>query len=209
MLPALALLALSTRGALVLPEVRRHLADGWACLKGEPALARAHARAVLAEGDGLVEVDLGAVPADRRTACRAAVDGALEAWERAIGDGFRLRRADDRRRHAVVVRFLPDVRDEGRGVAGYIDWKHAAERQDADVQVRTVRPNGEPMSFRAMRGTVLHEFGHLLGLDDSDREGDAMGPLDPAHPVGEPTDAEASAVRAIRDEAERILRGAS
>ena len=198
--------------APVLPEIKQHLADGWAVLRRDPAMARAHAMAVLGSEDVTVEVDLRAVPADRRTACRAAVDGALEAWEESVGDGFQARRAQDGRRCAIVVRFQPEVRENGEPVAGYVNWKRTASsgegRMTGDVQVRTINLDGSPMPMRAMRHIVLHEMGHLLGLDDSSREGEAMGPLDVSHPVSMPTEAEASAVSELRADAEQLLRDA-
>ncbi len=214
-LPTLALLAAALSGAReapVLPEIRQHLADGWACLESDPTMARAHAMAVLGSEDVRVQVDLTGVSPERRTVCRAAVDGALEAWEGAIGDGFRFRRAEDGKRCAIVVRFQPDVRQGDDIVAGYVNWKRTVVggegRMTGDVQVRTARPDGSPMPMRAMRNTVLHEMGHLLGLDDSSREGEAMGPLDVSRPVSTPTDTEAATVRSLRAEAERILRDA-
>lgn len=210
LLTFLVLVGGATNETSLLPEIRQHLDDGWACLKSDPAMARAHATAVLGSEDLRVEVDLSAVPTDRRTACRAAVDGALEAWERGVGDGFHLRRADDGRHCPIVVRFQPDVREDDAPVAGYVNWKRTAEggegRMTGDVRVRTVQPDGAPMPMRAMRHVVIHEMGHLLGLDDSNREGEAMGPLDVHRPVSTPTEAEAAAVRSLRREAERILR---
>lgn len=204
--------ASDTFAAPVLPEIRQHLADGWACLQRDPEMARAHAMAVLGGQDVAVEVDLTGVPANRRTACRSAVDGALEAWEQSIGDDFHLRRAQDGQRCGIVVKFQPDVRERGEPVAGYVNWKRTTidgeGRMTGDVQVRTMNVDGEPMPMRAMRHIVLHEMGHLLGLDDSDRTGEAMGPLDVSRPVAVPTDAEASAVHDLRSDAERILRAA-
>ncbi len=209
-LAALAPAGRAEREAPVLPEIRQHLAEGRACLATDPEMARAHAMAVLGGEDVAIGVDLGTVPADRRTACRGAVDEALEAWESAVGDGFRLRRAEEGRRCAITVRFQPDVLERGEPVAGYVNWKRSVEgregRVTGDVQVRTVRLDGSAMPMRSMRHIVLHEIGHLLGLDDSDEAGEAMSPLDTAHPVAAPSDEEALAVRRLRADAERILR---
>ncbi len=197
----------------VLPEVKRHLADGWACLESDPAMARAHAMAVLVSDDVKIELVLDKVPASRRTACRAAVDDALEAWQKALGSDVRLGRVEDGARSGIVVRFEPDVRERGVPVAGYVNWKRKAEEGAAtvtgDVQIRTMNLDGTPMSPRAIRNITMHEMGHLLGLDDANRSGEVMGPLDPSRPVSAPSSSEAAAVRNLRSEATRLMRDAS
>lgn len=195
----------------VLPEVKRHLAAGWACVKSDPEMARAHAMAVLVSQEVTVEVALDKM-SGRRTACRVAVDEALEAWEKAIGGGIRLRRVPDGERSGIVIRFQPDVREKGAPVAGYVNWERKAEdgtgRVTGDVKIRTVNLDGSDMPTRAMRNIVIHEMGHLLGLDDTERTGEAMGPLDVGRPVSAPSEPEAAAVRALRADAENLLRDA-
>ena len=196
----------------VLPEVRQHLADGWACVTSNPGMARAHAMAVLVSNDVAVQVVLDEVPASRRTTCRAAVDEALQSWEKALGDGIHLRRLEDGQRSGIVVRFQPDVRERGEPVAGYVNWKRVAQEAGGsvtgDIQIRTMNIDGAPMSGRAMKNIVVHEMGHMLGLDDTDRSGEAMSPLDPNRPVAGPSSAEADAVRALRQEATNLLNDA-
>ena len=209
-LAALAAAGLAGYVAPILPEIRQHLADGRACLATDPERARAHAMAVLGGEDLSVTVDLDAVPRGRRTVCRNAVDEALEAWEQAVGGGFHLRRADEGRPCAITLRFQPAVFERSEPVAGYVDWTRTIEghegRMTGSVQVRTVQLDGTAMPMRAMRHIVLHEMGHLLGLDDSDEEGEAMSPLDAANPVTSPSAEEADAVRRLRAEAERIIK---
>ena len=55
---------------------------------------------------------------------------------------------------------------------------------------------------------VVHEVGHLLGLDDTDRSGEAMSPLDPNRLETAPSETEAAAVRALRSEATKLLNDA-
>ncbi len=196
----------------VLPEVKQHLVDGWACLNDNPGMAKGHALAVLVSSDLSVEVQLDKVPDERRSACRAAIDGALEAWEKALGGGLHLHRLEDGNHSGIVVRFQPDVRQKGEAVAGYVNWKRTAGEGEGsvtgDIQIRTVNVDGSAMSGRAMRNIVVHEMGHLLGLDDTDRMGEAMSPLDVSHPVSGPSAAEATTVRSLRDEATTLLNDA-
>lgn len=196
----------------VLPEVKQHLADGWACVSSNPNMARAHAMAVLVSENLSVQIELDQVPASRRTACRTAIDDALQAWEKALGDGIRLRRLEDGQKSGIVVRFKPDVRERGEPVAGYVNWKRVAGKDGGsvtgDIQVRTMNIDGAPMSGRAMKNIVVHEMGHMLGLDDTDRRGEAMSPLDPNRPVSAPSDDEANAVRSLRLEATNLLNDA-
>lgn len=196
----------------VLPEVKRHLSDGWACVASDPAMARAHAMAVLVSKEVAVEVEFDRAATSRRSTYRAVVDEALETWEKALGDGVRLRRVVDGERSGIVIRFQPDVRERGQAVAGYVNWKRLAEDGVGGVtglvQIRTVNLDNTPMSSRAMRNIVMHEMGHLLGLDDTERTGEVMGPLDAGRPVAAPSELEANAVRALRAEAESLLRDA-
>jgi hypothetical protein len=202
----------STAKPPVLPEVKQHLVDGWACLNDNPGMAKGHALAVLVSSDLAVEVQLDKVPEERRSACRAAIDGALESWEKSLGGGVHLHRLEEGGHSGIVVRFQPDVRQRGEAVAGYVNWKRTAAEGEGsvtgDIQIRTVNLNGTAMSGKAMRNIVVHEVGHLLGLDDTDRMGEAMSPLDPNHPVSGPSDAESNTVRSLRDEATKILNDA-
>lgn len=220
-LPTALLIALSTivpAGGVpatktpVLPEVKQHLVDGWACLSDNPQMAKGHALSVLVSTDIAVEVNLERVAPDSKTACRAAIDGALEAWEKALGNGLHLHRLEEGEHSGIVIRFLPDVRQRGEAVAGYVNWKRTAGEGEGsvtgDVQIRTVNIDGTAMPGRAMRNIVVHEMGHLLGLDDTDRMGEAMSPLDISHPVSGPSGSEATAVRSLRTEATNLLNDA-
>lgn len=198
--------------APVLPEIRQHLDDGWACLPNDPGMARAHAMAVLGRPGATIQVVLDGVPSNRRNACRSAIDGAVDAWEHAIGDGFHFNRVGEGDKGDIVVKFQRDVYERGEPVAGYVNWKRVASSGEGgvtgDVQIRTVNLDGSWMPMKAMRHIVIHEIGHMLGLDDTQRMGEAMSPLDVDHPLSAPTEAEAAAVRSLRSEANRILQDA-
>ena len=102
---------------------------------------------------------------------------------------------------------------QGEAVAGFTNWRRAIRSQNnhvtqtvfkADVQLRARNLNRRDMSFEEMRQASEHEFGHILGLDDSDVQGDLMAPLIEGHPVGQPRDYEIDAVKLLRAEARQV-----
>ncbi|MEQ1933145.1 MAG: matrixin family metalloprotease, partial [Fimbriimonadaceae bacterium] len=74
----------------------------------------------------------------------------------------------------------------------------------ASVQLRTITPQGKPMSLAQMRHAAMHELGHILGLDDSPDQGDVMGPLDLSRPVIEPKSDEIAELLKLRKDAQEI-----
>jgi hypothetical protein len=98
-------------------------------------------------------------------------------------------------------------------VAGFANWKRRIQTDGdkvvsatvtADLQIRTINLDGRPMPSDAMTHEVMHEVGHVLGLEDCDYLGELMGPLDVRRPVEAPLAHEADAVRDLRDEARRL-----
>jgi hypothetical protein len=56
-----------------------------------------------------------------------------------------------------------------------------------------------------MTQALLHEFGHVLGLTDSPRVGDVMGPLRLDKPATRPTEAEVLSLLQLRSQATSLL----
>lgn len=61
------------------------------------------------------------------------------------------------------------------------------------------------MSPSMMRHTALHELGHVLGLNDSARSGEAMSALNPFAPVSKPASAEVLSLNGVFDQAGLFL----
>jgi predicted Zn-dependent protease len=68
--------------------------------------------------------------------------------------------------------------------------------------------NFKAMPMESMRHEMMHEIGHVLGLEDTESTGAIMGPLDMNRPVSRPLPHEVKAVWDIRLEASRIRKDA-
>ena len=208
-----------TRLSPILPEVSKHLAEGHADVSSNTMpMAKAHAELVLLGQDIKLSVLFQGVPAKQQAACLKTLDSATAQWEQVLDDGVHFVRVGKGEASNVTVRFRPSVMMKNEPVAGYVNWKRAiktapdgtvASDFTADLQIRVKNLDGAPMPENAMRHAAMHELGHVLGLDDSPREGDVMGPLDVENPVSCPTPLEAQTVKALRSEASEILEQAS
>lgn len=154
-----------------------------------------------------------AVAAEKQPECIAAFRDAVAMWDRALGPDFELDEVPADQPAEINVTFQPDVKQSGSEIAGFVTWRRRVVTGDgspahmdfsADVEVRTVMPDGTPMMLEHMRHTSAHELGHVLGLDDSPFFGDIMGPLDLQHPVTDFDAAELENLRAVRAEAEQV-----
>lgn len=203
----------------VLPEVNKHLEMGQADIeKSTFAMACAHARLVLLDPEIRISVLFQNVSPNEHDKCLKILDAATAEWEKDLPGDVHFVRVPDGQTSNVVVRFRPSVLMKSEPVAGYVNWKREIETKtdgtvashfSADLQIRVRNLDGAPMPTNAMRHAAMHEFGHVLGLDDSPREGDVMGPLDIDHPVSAPTSLEIQTVRSIRTEAAQIIQEAS
>lgn len=149
------------------------------------------------------------LPSDTSATARQAFLEGIQQWERYLQrdvvfvEAFSFQKAD------VDVVFEKSLEGNGKHYGGFTRWKRAINRDcsgryiasvDAKMQIRTVQPNGKPMTLEMMRHAVMHEFGHILGLDDSERIGDVMGPLDLSRPVYAPKTDEVSQIKQLRNE---------
>jgi hypothetical protein len=156
------------------------------------------------------------LPEDTGAAERQAFTEAIQQWERYLSrditfvEAFKFQQAD------VDVSWVTALGGNGQHYGGFTRWKRTISQDskgryvadvDAKMQIRTMQPNGQPMSLEHMRHAIMHEFGHILGLDDSKRVGDVMGPLDLGKPVVNPNKDEVDELKRLRAEV-RALRAA-
>ena len=212
-LPALAVNG--ARKAVLLPEVNQHLEQARNELSnGRDEIAAAHADMVLIgdEVSYFVKFEEG-VPKKLENKCKVALTSAFEAWEKSLGDTVTFVPVTDASKANIQVRFKRDVLMGKEPVAGFANWKRRittdgdkvlTETVTADLQIRTINLDGRPMPSDAMTHEVMHEVGHVLGLEDCEHLGELMGPLDVRRPVEAPLAHEASAVRDLREEARRL-----
>lgn len=212
-LPALA--SNGTRKVILLPEVNKHLDSARTEIaNGHGEIAAAHADVVLI-GDEVkysVKFEEG-VPKKLYAKCEQALDEAFDSWQQSLNDTVTFVPVEDPAKAHIQIRFKRDVLMGKEPVAGFANWKRKIQLDGdrvlsatvtADLQIRTVNLDGKAMPADAMTHEVMHEVGHVLGLEDCDHLGELMGPLDVRRPVDAPRSHEASAVRDLRDEAKRL-----
>ncbi|MGV3615358.1 MAG: matrixin family metalloprotease [Fimbriimonas sp.] len=214
-----ALPALATHGArkvVLLPEVHKHLDSARdEIAKGRGEIAAAHADMVLIDDQEVrysIKFEEG-VPKKLYTRCEEALDEAFRSWEKSLNESVEFVEVADPAKAHIQIRFKRDVLMGKEPVAGFANWKRRitldgdrvkSATVTADLQIRTVNLDGRPMPDDAMTHEVMHEVGHVLGLEDCDHLGELMGPLDVRRPVDAPRVHEANAVRDLRDEARRL-----
>ena len=104
----------------------------------------------------------------------------------------------------VVFLFTERLTYAGQEIAGYTNWRRAKGRLSATIQVRTSMPGGGKMNQAAIRHIAMHELGHVLGLADTSRVGDIMGPLDTHRTADRPTAPEIAHLKAFRARFEAV-----
>ena len=181
--------------------------------KGRVNEAQAYAELMLMSEDIKVFVDQSNLHAEMRSDALRALMGAAELWESALNRevNFRFTTRDEA---DVIVAYTGVMKFDGKEAAGNARWSRQVQSWSNDryttkvtayITLRTHKPNGGRMNYWQMRHTAAHEFGHILGLADSGRQGDIMGPLRFSRPVMRPSDREIEGLIAFRDQARQIL----
>lgn len=156
-------------------------------------------------------IDTGAVAPDQRDEAAHAVRESVATWEEALG--YEVQFEEVSKGGNVRIAFADSVRLMGKDIAGHAVWSRQVfdwgygnytPRVSGEIKVRIVTPEGSPMSEAAWQHTIGHEIGHMLGLWDSPRVGDMMGPINLKNPVTRPTESEVAALQGIRAEALQI-----
>lgn len=162
-----------------------------------------------------VSIDYSGVSPFQKPMMESAIHDAIQGWENATEgqiDFQFVQSSSD-----VRIKFEKSVRQFGREVAGFAVWSRQVydwgnqqytNRLSGTITLRTEAPHGEKLTREMIMHTAGHEMGHILGLWDSPRVGDIMGPLNPAAPVTMPTTNEANALMSARNEAVYIAQSA-
>jgi predicted Zn-dependent protease len=204
--------------ATILTEVQGHLDQAKQCVdSGQFALAIAHLDE-FAKPELTYSAQFQSVPDKLHAPDLQSLHEAVAVWQEGLGDSVKFREVDSSENADVKVVFKSDVRMGPEAVAGYANWQRSIDPATdgkpaghfvATLQIRTLDLLFKPMPAADVRHEVMHELGHVLGLEDSDSKTDLMGPLDQAHPLLKPQPHEMKAVLDLRAAAAQIRHDAS
>lgn len=210
--PALA--GTPVHSAPLLPEVESQMDKAYNCMNARSlGEAVAHAELVLVGQQVTYSLRFSDMSTQAQKRCTDAFVGAAKSWESELEGSVHFRQSADPATADVAVSFKPCIEMRGQEIAGYVNWKRTITtsgtgdikwKYHANMQIRTVNVDQAPMSFESMRHAAMHELGHVLGLDDSDQQGDVMGPLNVRCPVTAPKPHEVMAVHDLRIRAEQL-----
>ncbi|HXH62477.1 MAG TPA: matrixin family metalloprotease [Fimbriimonadaceae bacterium] len=184
-----------------------------AFMEGHAHEAEAYVEMVLLKREITIYVNAANVPGEmKEDASRALHDAAIN-WEDALGRQVHFRfvpfpGAD------VTVRYADEMRYDGKEAAGLVTWSRQVMDLGSDqyqyqvsatMTLRTASPRGGEMNYRQMLNAAGHELGHILGMEDSGRQGELMGPMRLDRPVERPTSKETQSLLALRQQADVLL----
>ena len=196
------------------PSLTKHLKHAEECfLDGKYNEAQAYAELVIIKDQLRVYVDPTSLPdAIRRDAHRAIAD-AINNWNNALNGQVEIS-LTTRDEANVIIRFTNRLYLYGGEAAGSARWSrnvmswsnnHFSFQTLGNIVLRTHKPNGGLMNLDQLRQAAGHELGHILGLEDSYRRDDIMGPLRLDRPTIKPSAREINSLLALHERALGVL----
>lgn len=136
-----------------------------------------------------------------------AVEQAIACWQNKLGGAIQFEKVTES--PDVTVQFVTKIAQGNRNSIGYSHWQRILHpngtfKLRAEITIATQYPNGRPVTLDSQRHAAMHEIGHLLGLEDSKKVGDVMGPNDPKSPALAPTNTEVEAIQTLRQIARNL-----
>lgn len=196
----LAAVANTQLSPLLLPQVHETMGQSERAVQdGQYQMALALMKGTL-YSDG-VTIGIEGDHADRTGIVREAAQG----WNQALEGDSPIRLVSMRENPQVIVKWVAQVPAEGSHTLGLIkmrkEFRWNTTRHEVGIKGTiyvATQPPGSPLSRSEQVDVVMHELGHLLGLDDCGDLGPLMGPLERGKPVGAPTANEVAAVTSLR-----------
>jgi predicted Zn-dependent protease len=136
-------------------------------------------------------------------------------WSQATDHDIEFEHVSSHREADVQIWLVPHLHHQGQPAGGVVRWTRAAKMDrwgrssglvSATMSIRALTPSGKTMNAKQLRHIAAHEMGHVLGLGDSAKQGDVMGPLLLSRPALAPSADEIDALLNIRREARDIQR---
>jgi predicted Zn-dependent protease len=151
------------------------------------------------------------VPYHATSLQRRALAEAAEMWETALEGSFRFKMVSPGEGQ-VSVKFAENVSYGGTSSMARATWSRQllnygwgtyGSQTTASIEIRT-QLNGTECPLMTLRHALAHELGHVLGLDDSSRLGDVMGPQMTERTPEAPGSEEKEALLELRDQAQEV-----
>lgn len=136
---------------------------------------------------------------------RAMTVAAIQGWDTALRGDNPIRLVSANEKPQLLIRWVnqtPHNADRGMGLIELRkEYRWNSLRHEYSISgtiwIATNPPSG-PTTVAEQTDVIMHELGHLLGLDDRPEIGPLMGPMERGKPSGKPAADEVDAVLRIR-----------
>lgn len=171
---------------------------------GEHQKALAFYKGLVYDDGVTVAIDSDTTGHERARAI-TAVNEAARVWHDQLRGDTPIRLVNSPNDADVTIRFVDSLNRVGSHTLGHISlkkqfrWSQSTGVATVQGSIEVVRSHsGSQLSTEETSAVLMHELGHLLGLDDAKSTGRLMGPLMRGAPLAAPIASESSAVRQAR-----------